>query len=267
MIRGSLHVHSTYCDGKSTLEENVKAAIEKGFTYIGFSGHGHTAFDSSYCMSAENEAKYFSEVNSLREKYKNDIRILCGIERDLLSDYFVHSFDYEIASVHYVKAGDKCYNVDASLQEQKQCIDMCFGGDPYAYAEEYYKAVAKLQGDIIGHFDLLTKFDRNNNVFNPNEERYKKAALSALEVLIEKDSVFEVNTGAMSRGYKDAPYPDTWILAQIKKRGAKIVLTSDCHDAKNLDYGYDVAEKLLTDLGFKDFYNIDFLTKQAKKEQ
>ncbi|MBQ8808067.1 MAG: histidinol-phosphatase HisJ family protein [Clostridia bacterium] len=261
MTRGSLHVHSTYCDGKSALRETVEAAIEKGFSYIGFSGHGHTSFDGRYCMSKENEAKYFEEIQALKEAYKGKIRILCGIERDLLSDHFVHNYDYEIASVHYIKIGDKFYDVDGSAQEQKECIDLCFDADPYAYAEEYYKSVAQLEGDIIGHFDLLTKFDRKNEIFNPREERYKKAALSSLEVLLQKDSVFEVNTGAMSRGYKDSPYPDLWILEEMKKRGARIILTSDCHYAPHLDFGYDMAEKTLNKLGFTEFYNIDFLNK------
>lgn len=261
MMRGSLHVHSNYCDGKSTPEENVKAAIEKGFTYLGFSGHGHTSFDDRYCMSAENEAKYFAEVNALKEKYKNQIRILCGIERDALSDHFVHDYEYEIASVHYVKGDNRLFDVDESAEQQKLCIDTCFGGDPYAYAEEYYKAVSQIEGDIAGHFDLLTKFDRANEIFNPSEERYKKAALSALEALLAKNMVFEVNTGAMSRGYKDEPYPDVWLLHEIKRRGGRILLTSDSHEAKNLDYGYDMAEKTLINLGFTNFYDIDFLTR------
>lgn len=259
MIRGNLHTHSIYCDGVSTLEEMVKSAIEKGFSYIGFSGHGHTNFDGSYCMSAEKEAKYFDEVNVLREKYKNDIQILCGIERDLFSDYFAHKYEYEIASVHYIRCGEKLFAVDDTAQTQNQCIKDCFDNDPYAYAEEYYRLVSQLEGDIIGHFDLLTKFDRNNEIFSPKEERYKKAALSALEILLEKNAVFEVNTGAMSRGYKDAPYPDVWILEEIKKRGGRVIITSDCHDAKNLDYAFGETEKLLIKEGFENFYDLSML--------
>lgn len=261
MKKGSLHTHTLYCDGKSTVEEMINSAVEKGFSYIGFSGHGHTTFDSSYCMSKENEEKYFKEINCLKEKYKDKIQILCGIERDLFSDYFVHQFDYEIASVHYIKCGEKLFDVDNTAQIQNQCIKDYFDNDPYAYAEEYYRLVSQLKGSLIGHFDLLTKFDRNNEIFSPKEERYKKAALEALEILLEKDVVFEVNTGAMSRGYKDAPYPDRWILEEMKKRGAKIILTSDCHDAKNLDYGYDMAEKILCKIGFTDIYDIGFLKK------
>ena len=258
-MRGNLHTHSTYCDGKSTPEETVRAAIEKGFSYIGFSGHENIYFDGRYCMSVEGEQKYYEEVNFLKEKYRNEIKILCGMETDIAAKHSdLGKFDYTIASAHYIKAGDGFCDVDESADKQKECIDLYYGGDPYAYAEEYYRNVSKLRGDIIGHFDLLTKFDRNNDIFNPREERYKKAALSALSELLERNSVFEVNTGAMSRGYKDSPYPDMWILEEIKKRGGKVILTSDCHDCAYLDYGYDMAEKMLCDMGFTDIFNIDF---------
>lgn len=261
MMRGNLHTHSTYCDGKSTLEETVQTAINKGFSYIGFSGHSPVKHDLRYCMKFDNEGKYFDEVNFLKEKHKDKIRVLCGLERDFESGDNGFDYDYIIASTHYIKAGDSLADVDESLEKQNECIEKFYGGDPYAYAEEYYKTVAKLRGDIIGHFDLLTKFDRNNDIFNPKEERYKKAALSALDELLDAKQVLEVNTGAMSRGYKDAPYPDRWILEEIKKRGGRVIITSDCHHAPNLDYGYDLTEKILTEIGFKDFYNIDFLNK------
>ena len=39
------HTHTTFCDGKSTVEEIVLSALAKGFDAIGFSGHGFTTFD------------------------------------------------------------------------------------------------------------------------------------------------------------------------------------------------------------------------------
>ena len=82
MMRGNLHTHSNYCDGKSTLEETVQSAISKGFSYIGFSGHENIYFDGRYCMCLEGEEKYRTEVNSLKEKYKDKILVLCGLESD-----------------------------------------------------------------------------------------------------------------------------------------------------------------------------------------
>ncbi len=259
MTRGSLHVHSTYCDGKSTLEESIITAIEKKFTYIGVSGHGYTDFDTSYCMSKEKEAQYFDEIGILAEKYRDKIKILRGVEKDSLSDYSAHQYDYTISSVHYIRANGEIREIDRSREVEEETIKNFFGGDPYAYAEEYYKTVANGKGDIVGHFDLITKYDKENKIFTPKEERYKKAVLSALEILLDKNMVFEVNTGSMARGYKDRPYPDTWILEELKKRGGRVIITSDCHLAKNLDFGYEETEKMLSKIGFRDFYNIDFI--------
>ena len=259
MIRGNLHTHTIYCDGENTAEEMIESAIEKEFDYIGFSGHSYTFFDNTYAMSKENTKKYIEELSFLKNKYKDRITILCGIEKDAFSDHDTGCFDYVLASCHYVKADGKYFDVDISAELQKTTIDTYFDGDPYAYAEQYFKTVGEMTGDIVGHFDLVAKFDRREEIFSKKEERYKKAVLSAAEKLIEKNMVFEVNTGAMARGLKDYPYPSVWILKELKKYGAKVVITSDCHDKDKLDFAFLKTEKMLFDLGFKDFYSIDFI--------
>lgn len=261
MIFGNLHTHTTYCDGSFTPEQVVKTAIEKGFSYIGFSGHSYTFFDESYAMRCENTDKYFDEVTFLKEKYLDKIKVLCGIEEDVFSDYPTDKFDYTIASCHYIKVGDSYYSVDHTEDIQKQTIKDVFGGDPYAYAENYFETVGNMKGDIIGHFDLVTKFDREEKIFTPSEARYKKAVLDALEKLCAKNSVFEVNTGAIARGYKDAPYPSKWILEELKKHNSRVLITSDFHRNDTLDCAFSETEKMLSDMGFKDFYNIDFIKK------
>ena len=202
-------------------------------------------------------------MTSLKEKYKDEITVLCGIEKDAFSDYPTDRFDYTIASCHYIKADGKYFEVDSSKELEEETIKNFFGGDPYSYAESYFETVGNMQGDIIGHFDLITKFDRAEDVFSPKEARYKKAVLDALEKLCAKNSVFEVNTGAMSRGYKDAPYPSRWILEELKKRNSRVLITSDFHRGDTLDYAFKETEKMLSEMGFKDFYNIDFIKRSV----
>ena len=73
----------------------------------------------------------------------------------------------------------------------------------------------KTKCDIIGHFDLITKFNEGNALFDASDERYKSAAKAAAEALLKTPAVFEVNTGAMSRGYRDEPYPAKEILDML----------------------------------------------------
>ena len=61
----NFHTHTTFCDGKSTAEEVVRSAIEKGFTAIGFSGHGVTGFDPGYCL--KDIDGYRAEILRLQE--------------------------------------------------------------------------------------------------------------------------------------------------------------------------------------------------------
>ena len=67
----NLHTHTNFCDGKNSAEEMIVSAIEKGFVSLGFSGHGYTKDDTSYCMTDTDG--YIKEIKRLKAKYKKDI--------------------------------------------------------------------------------------------------------------------------------------------------------------------------------------------------
>ena len=253
MTLKDLHTHTTYCDGKSTHEEIVKAAIEKGLGKIGFSGHGYTFFDESYCMSIPNVIKYMAEINALKEKYKGKIEILCGVEQDYYSNFSRMGFDYVIGSVHYVKVDDTYIPIDESEETLLRAVDEHFGGDFYALCEEYYHTVgdvvAKTGADIIGHFDLVSKFNEGGKLFDESHPRYVAAYTSAIDALIAYGKPFEVNTGAISRGYRTHPYPSDAQLKYIAKMGGCVILNSDAHAAENLCYEFEKWEKVCKDIG------------------
>ena len=69
-----------------------------------------------------------------------------------------------------------------------------------------------------------------------------------------KIPLFEVNTGAISRGYTTLPYPQMEFLKEFKNCGFGAVITSDCHDKNFLDCGFDNAKTLLLEAGFKSKY-------------
>lgn len=237
-----LHVHTTYSDGKNTPEEVVLSAIEKGIKTLGFSDHSFTEKDADYCMAPHLIADYVKEISALKEKYANKIKILCGIEQDFYSETPTDMFDYVIGSVHLVKKDDRFFSVDHSLDVLKQTVEKYFGGDFYLFAESYFdtvsKVVEKTNADIIGHFDLISKFCEIENLFDSQNPRYQNAWKKAVDNLLKYDIPFEVNTGAISRGYRKTPYPTAPIYDYIKQKGGKFILSSDSHSAETLAFKF-----------------------------
>lgn len=243
-----LHTHTTYCDGKNTPEEMIETAIAKGLRRIGFSGHSPSPRGEDYAMKQEKIADYIAEVRALAEKYRERIEVLCGIEQDVYSPPAPEGLDYIIGSVHYIRVKDGYITVDYSAEELRRGCLSYFDGDPYAMCEAFYAAygeLAKLKPDIVGHIDLITKFIEQDPLFDPHHPRYLAAAFGAVDALIPTGAYFEINTGALSRGYRTSPYPAEPILAYIRERGGKVLLTGDTHRAENLCYRFDEWRKLL----------------------
>ncbi|MGM9551863.1 MAG: histidinol-phosphatase [Clostridia bacterium] len=233
-----LHVHTTFCDGKNTPEEMVIQAIEKGIETIGFSAHSYTFFDESYCMKKERYKEYKAEIKRLQEKYRGKIEILLGIEQDFYSDASTEGFDYVIGSVHYLKKNGKYLPIDESEEIFIDIVKNYYNNDFYLLAEDYFDTVSsvveKTGADIIGHFDLITKFNEKNRLFDEGDERYVKAYKKAVDKLIETGKVFEINTGAISRGYRTTPYPSEDILKYILQKGGRTMVNSDSHSVDGL---------------------------------
>lgn len=252
MIKENYHTHTFYCDGKNSPEELIEKALELNFNILGFSGHGHTKRDSSYCMSLENTQKYIAQINILKEKYKDKILILSGIEQDIISDDGVSSFDYIIGSSHYIVRGEHFYPVDGSIKEFESLVKNVYKNSFLDFAKEYFENVSEVYNitkcHIIGHFDLISKnFER----LNINEsDKYLYYAEEAVKKLVKHNVPFEINSGAIARGYRTTPYPSENILKMIKNYGGKIIFNSDCHDKKYLDCYFCEAEILAKSIGF-----------------
>ncbi len=236
------HVHTTFCDGKNTPDEIVISAISRGMDKIGFSGHSYTFFDEEYCMKKEDVAKYKAEILALKEKYAGKIEILCGIEQDFYSKMSTDCFDYVIGSVHYIKVGNGYFPIDNDVQTLRDASEKYYGGDFYALCEDYFDTVSKipekLNADIIGHFDIVCKFNEKHNLFDEDNQRYVSAYKKAIDKLVKYNIPFEINTGAISRGYKTTAYPSPKILDYIKEKGGKFILSSDSHSKDTLCFEF-----------------------------
>ncbi len=254
----NLHTHTTYCDGKDTATEMIEAAIKKGFGGIGFSGHSYMFYSPGHSMSPRGTEEYKAEITALKEKYKDKIDVFLGLEFDAYSVVDLSGYDYLIGSFHYLKIGDEYVGFDRSADEVARIINVYFGGDGMAFAKECYRQFACLpeygKFDILGHFDIITKNIEKIKFFDTDSEEYLRYAFEALDAMRGSIPLFEVNTGAISRGYRTSPYPMKNIIKQMKEWGFGAIISSDCHDAKYLDCAFDDARELLLECGFKEKY-------------
>lgn len=144
-------------------------ALRLGCPAIGFSGHSYAPYDEAYCMSPAQTETYKAEISRLREKYAGRIRIYMGIEQDFYSPSPTVGYDYVIGSVHYLYRDGTYLPVDASQSAQEQAVQAHYGGDWYAFAEDYFAAVAQVyertRCQVVGHFDLVTKFNEGDALF------------------------------------------------------------------------------------------------------
>ena len=106
-IKGVVHAHSTYSDGKYTIKQMADACIERGYEYLTVTDHSKTAAYAGG-LSVEEVKKQWGEIDKLNEEYADkNFRIIKGIESDILSDgsldypdEILEGFEIVIASVH-----------------------------------------------------------------------------------------------------------------------------------------------------------------------
>ncbi|MBR2677640.1 MAG: histidinol-phosphatase [Solobacterium sp.] len=264
-MRVNMHTHSVFCDGKDTPEEMVHTAIEKGFDILGFSGHGYTPADDC-CMSPQATEDYICTINRLKEQYRNRITIYLGIEQDNTCRIPSRDpYDFVIGSVHFLEHDGEMHSVDNTREILIYMLENWYDGDFRKLSEDYYRNVREQASfeevDIIGHLDLLTKFNEDESFISFSDPIYLKQAEECIHT-IGTSKIFEANTGAIARGYRKTPYPHRTLLEILHSAGAKMMLNSDCHNRQYLDCGFEDTLKLLKDCGFDCLYvlkNGDFV--------
>jgi len=104
-IKGIIHIHTTYSDGKMTLEQAARKAMDMGFSYIGISEHSRSARYAGG-LKEEDIDNYLTEIDRLNEKLEG-FRIFKGIESDILNDgsldyddRTLERFDFVIIAIH-----------------------------------------------------------------------------------------------------------------------------------------------------------------------
>ena len=250
--RTNFHTHSTWCDGKDTPEAMASAAVEKGFSVLGFSSHVAFPVEDGCAMAPARGPDYAADIRRVAAAFKGRLEVRLGAEADYIpgataperSRYAALGLDYLIGSIHYVVAADGArVAVDDSPRLLADGIRAHFGGSAESFIRAYFcqqrDMVAKFDFDVVGHLDLVRKFNVRNPWFDEGADWYAEELDRTAAVVASSGKIVEVNTGAMSRGWLDDAYPSAAFRDLLRARGVRFILSSDAHAAAALDCGFD----------------------------
>ena len=251
-MRENLHTHTTWCDGADTPDAIVRAALDKGFSTIGFSSHASFPEPSETVLAPERGSAYAADIRRVGEEHADRIRVLLGLEADYIPGvttpergrYAALGLDYLIGSIHYVIAQDGGrVPVDHTPQLLAEGIAAHFPGGVESYVRTYYRQlremVSRFDFDIAGHLDLVRKFNAKHPYFDESASWYREELALTADAVAASGKLVEVNTGAISRGWRDDAYPSAAFRALSRERGVRFVLSSDSHAASTIDCAFD----------------------------
>jgi len=228
-IRGMVHCHTTYSDGKHSIAEMVRAAEAMGMKYVTITDHSPTAFYAGG-VTLDRLKRQWAEIDEVQEQVK--IKILRGTESDIVADgrldypdKTLEQFDVIVASIH------SRYKMDSAKMTRRIVTAM-------------RQPVFKIWGHALGR-KLLSR-----PPFDCDVEQI-------LDVIAESRAAIEVNGDP----YRLDMAPQ-WIR-EARKRKIKFVISVDAHSTgalNNLKYGVGTARRgwlrkadVLNTLGVKAF--------------
>ena len=256
MIVQNLHMHTDWDDGSASCEEMISASRAAGLASVGVSVHCPMMHPSPWSCPKARLPAYRAHMRALKAKYAGEIEVYTGMEWDVDAlETELTAYDYVIGSAHEIQTPDGPLALDESAETTARCLAM-LGAD--GTAEAYFAALERVAqeeaADIVGHFDLLTKFDERHGFFDENSPRYRRAAERAMERLVRAGKIFEVNTGAISRGYRTTPYPSMRWLCLLREMNGRVTVGADAHTPSGVVCAFDLAERQIREAGFAEVW-------------
>ncbi|HLL57219.1 MAG TPA: DNA polymerase/3'-5' exonuclease PolX [Rubrobacteraceae bacterium] len=202
-VRGDLHVHTNYSDGRGTIESMAEAAIALGYEYLVFCDHSQSLKVANGLSPARLEEK-LEAVRAADERYP-EIRLLCGSEVDILKDGTLDYEDALLAELDFVVAS----------------IHTSFNVGEEAMTERVVRAMNNPYVNTIAH--------PTGRILN-RREPYEVNVSRLIEEAKSTNTALELNS-----------YPDRLDLSvpyvrEAMNAGVRITIDTDAHDETALSF-------------------------------
>lgn len=259
-MKVDLHNHTPLCKhAVDDPREYVKAAIDIGTKFFGFSDHAPMNYDEAYRMSFSQMDLYEKTVLNLKDEFKDKIEILLGYEVDFLEGFmddrlFARKVDYLIGSVHFL-SGWGFDNPEFIGEYKNKNIDKIW--------EDYFYCVRKLakcgKFDIVGHLDLIKVFN-----FLPKKD-VRLIAKDAIREIKKANLAVEINSAGFRKPVGEQ-YPSNLLLEEIISNDISITFGSDAHAKDQVGLNGQKSEDIAKNSGItkcvcfknRDRFLVDF---------
>ena len=212
-VRGDLHMHTTWTDGKYTTEEMVEAARKRGYKYVAITDHSKS-LGVAGGLSDEDLMKHTDECRALDAKY-SDIRVLAGTEVDIRQDGTLDYSDELLAKLDFVVA-----SIHSGFKQDKASLTMRV---VRAMQNPYVRLIGHPTGRLLGDRD---PYDLDL------DEIMKEAARTR--------TCLEVNSNFHRLDLNDTH------CRKAREMGVRVIINTDSHnydDLLNLPYGVATAQR------------------------
>ncbi len=256
-MKFDLHTHHYRCghaDGE--IEEYIRSAIDAGLHVIGISDHSpyfahkEDQPQPRIAMARSDFANYVDEVLRLKDRYKDRIEVLLGVESDFYPEhaevyrraYEPYPFDYIIGSVHQTR-GVSIFNRNRwkNLSQARQIEEKV----------HYYELIA--ESAMSGMFQVLGHIDAMKGYYPAFSDIAAESAIDdALKTIAECRIAIEVNTSGRTKDV-GGWYPSDAILERAHYYGVDISFGSDAHEPGRIGEDFERVAKRLKEIGFKQW--------------
>lgn len=246
------HIHSEFSfDSDEKINNIITRAVTLGMKQIAITDHQDFNWPVLGEYPSIDVEKYFSAIDTARNKYSNQIQILKGIELGLMKDTKTqcqnliasNAFDFVIGSCHIVNNMDPYYSDFWKNRNDRTTFELYF--NTLLEGIEMFNQI-----DTLGHMDYIVRYSPNKDS-NYSVTDYSDVIDMILKRIISKDIKLEINTANLAKGFS-FPNPHTNIIKRYQELGGKyITVGSDAHKAEDIGYGFDIVKEIVEKFNLK----------------
>jgi histidinol-phosphatase (PHP family) len=256
-----------------TLQDVVRSAIDAGFTTYGLSEHApryraEDLFPDESGLSVADLGRLFDSyvgtAVELRDRYADRIELLVGFESEVVppQGWAEHmreirkrypQLEYVVGSVHHV--GGTCIDMSPDLTARAAEA----AGGKEALQRRYFDLVAEmvacLRPQVVGHFDLIRKFEGSEPRFSAGTWAHIE---SALEAVRDVGAALDVNAAPARRGTGPV-YPLPRLLERARQMEIPVTLGDDSHGPADVGLGLEACMRAIARAGYE---RVHYLTRE-----